>query len=138
MIQRLSFFFFFLLITFVLSAQSIKGIVLSKENKEPLPYASVYIMNSSIGTYCNEDGQFEIKGESNQFILVVSLIGFENQKVGIDARKDTFVTILLKESVLELNEAVVEGKKENVGKSIMRKVIANKPQVLSKETRYSA
>lgn len=138
MIQKFLLFSFVFLSSFVLSAQSIQGVVLSKENKEPLPYASVYVMNSSIGTYCDEDGQFEVKAESKQFILAVSLIGFENQKIGIDTRKDTFITILLEESLLELNEAVVEGKKENVGKSIMRKVIANKSQVLSKEMLYSA
>ncbi|MEM8527172.1 MAG: DUF5686 and carboxypeptidase regulatory-like domain-containing protein [Bacteroidota bacterium] len=139
MIQRfllLSYFIFLCLSTSF--GQSIKGVVLSKESKEPLPYASVYVMNSSVGTYCDEEGKFEIEVESRQFILVVSLIGFEEQKIGVDTQKDSFVTVLLEESLLELNEAVVEGKKENVGKSIMKKVIANKAQVLSKETRYSA
>ncbi|MEL6717687.1 MAG: DUF5686 family protein, partial [Bacteroidota bacterium] len=138
MIQKIVLFSFLLFFSSLLLGQSVKGVVLSKEDKTPLPYASVYVMNSSVGTYCNEQGVFEIKGESRQFILVVSLIGFENQKIGVDTRKDSFVTVLLEESLLELNEAVVEGKKENVGKSIMRKVIANKAKVLSKATRYSA
>jgi len=138
MIQRFTFLLLLLVVCFVTKAQNIRGQVLDKDNKAPLPYSSVYILNSSIGTYCDEEGKFEINGESRQFILVVSLIGFEDKKIGIDTRKDTFVTILLEESLLELNEAVVEGKKENVGKSIMKKVIANKSKVLSKETRYSA
>ncbi|MEM1326899.1 MAG: DUF5686 and carboxypeptidase regulatory-like domain-containing protein [Bacteroidota bacterium] len=135
--MRIVYIVYLLLISLSLSAQSITGKV-QAENGDALPYASVYILNSSIGTYADENGEFEIEGEGRQYILEVSLIGYETQKIGVDTRRDDFITITLIEQEIELQEAVVQGKKENVGKSIMKRVIANKEKVLVKDLSYSA
>lgn len=120
-----------------LQAQTVRGLV-QTEDKEPLPYASVYILNSNIGTYADDNGEFDIVGEGQQFILMVSLLGYEGQKIAVDTRHDSFLVVKLVEAEIELQEAVVEGKKENVGKTIMKRVIANKPLVLIENLSYSA
>jgi hypothetical protein len=123
--------------TWSISAQIIEGKV-QAEGGEVLPYASVYILNSTIGTYADENGQFKIEGEGRQYILEVSLLGYKTKRIGIDTQRDQFVTVTLMEQEIELQEAVVEGKKENIGKNIMKRVIANKDKVLVDDLSYSA
>jgi CarboxypepD_reg-like domain len=37
---------------------SMRGKLIDKESKEPIPYASIYVKGKSIGTTSNDDGKF--------------------------------------------------------------------------------
>ena len=64
-------------------SQTLKGVVLDSVSNEKLLYANLVIKNKSIGIYSNEDGtyKFDLSKASNEDTLVVSLIGFHNQKI---------------------------------------------------------
>jgi hypothetical protein len=56
----------------------ITGKVVSDENDQPLPGASVYINSSTIGTTSNENGEFTLPAVSNGFYdVVASYVGYE-------------------------------------------------------------
>jgi CarboxypepD_reg-like domain len=83
--------FLFALVLFCqagLSQANIRGRVISDDTKKPLPSASVYLNNTSIGTITNEQGVFIIgKIPSGKFKLIASSVGYETYAMLIDPRE---------------------------------------------------
>lgn len=101
----------FYLLCFSASAQStfsIKGSVLSRG--EPLPFANIYLENSTKGTTTDEKGAFAINNlEPRKYTLVVSFTGFIIQKKTIIIKnKSVFVTFNLDEND-SLDEVIITG-----------------------------
>lgn len=95
------FLFFFLFLTFSLSAQ-IRGVVKDSISGEPIPYVNIWVENETIGTTSEPNGSFslEIKEEK---VLVFSALGYEIKKTSSKSE-----VILLKPKVFELKEVVIE------------------------------
>jgi len=121
---------FFALLSHSLSAQisktlNIKGRVLS-EDKSPLPYAAVSLMNDpSIGTYTNSNGvfSFTISNSCINDSLTFSSIGYESAKKSINTLdvKDS-VYIQLKPKTYLLAEVTVT---PDTALAIVRKSVQN-------------
>jgi hypothetical protein len=55
----------------------IKGKVIDSSNGKPIPDASVFLNNATIGTKSNTDGSFTLNGlNPGQYDLIVSVIGY--------------------------------------------------------------
>jgi hypothetical protein len=84
-----------------------------KDNKgNVLSMASVSVKNSVIGTYTNDDGEYELKVKSGKLILVSQLIGYETKELEIDTRKQTKIDITLTETGFNLQDVIVVGKSQ--------------------------
>lgn len=101
----------FYLLCFSVSAQStfsIKGYVLSEG--EPLPFANIYLENSTRGTITDEKGAFTINNlEPGKYTLAASFTGFVIQyKTIIIKNKSVSVTFNLDEND-SLDEVIITG-----------------------------
>jgi TonB-linked SusC/RagA family outer membrane protein len=85
--------------------QTIKGKV-TDENGMPLPGASVLEEATKKGVITDIDGNFEISVESKNSVLIISYIGYKDQKVSADS--DTINIRLVPDSTT-LEEVVVIG-----------------------------
>jgi CarboxypepD_reg-like domain len=84
--------------------QGIRGRVIDSQNNQPLPFANVFVSNTTIGTTSNEKGAFEISSLPPAFaVIVVSFVGYETQ---------TFNVNTLPNRMLELNVTLNPEKKE--------------------------
>lgn len=70
---------FALLFSAVLSAQTISGTIVSKEDQQPIPYAKIGIENEATGTFSDEKGVFSLNLSSSnpQNNVVIAVPGFE-------------------------------------------------------------
>ncbi|KQB42005.1 TonB-dependent receptor plug [Flavobacterium daejeonense] len=111
-IITLCLFFFGLLV----SAQQsqISGTVLADDG-QPLPGATVLVKETSKSVVTDFDGKFQIKANEGQ-TLVVSFIGFTDNKIVISSKKS--YTITLKSTSNDLNEVVVTGYSKEKKKDI--------------------
>jgi len=128
---------FFLFITSLTQAQ-ITGLVTDKNN-EPLPFVSIYLQNSYIGTTSNDEGNYElnIQKEGNYTILFQSL-GYKTVKKRVQISSSPIVlNIVLNEDAVSLNEVEISSKK-NPAYKIIRKAIENKKRNLLKTTNFTA
>jgi hypothetical protein len=55
----------------------IHGTVTDAEKNNPIPYASIFLSNTSIGTKSDDKGNFEITIPNGRYDLVVSSVGYE-------------------------------------------------------------
>lgn len=115
--------FAFLLLP-LFSVAQVSGIVLD-ENGEPLPFASVYVRNSTNGTVANAEGQFRLNVERGNQEVVFQYIGYQQhiEKVTV-ADKPIRLTVRMESANLEISEVVITT--EDPAYRIMREAIAKR------------
>lgn len=84
--------------------KTITGTVTAKEDKQPIPGASIKVEGTSIGTVTSGNGKFSIQVPANSTLLI-SFIGYTAQKVAVGAQND--YQIVLVEDSKSLEEVVV-------------------------------
>ncbi|MEI6864852.1 TonB-dependent receptor [Flavicella sp.] len=101
------FFILFALFGVITFAQTtISGIVLDSKTSQPISGANVRIVNTTIGTYTNFNGEFKLEVvQSPPFILQASSVGFDFSRISINSNNQD-VEFKLKEGTL-LNEIVI-------------------------------
>ena len=109
-----------LLFTAVLSASAqtftISGTL--KSGNERIAFASVALLNTSIGTISDENGQYQIRNVNpGNYTLVVSSIGYERIQKNIEVgRNDLSFDFEVAEKIGQLDEVVVSGTMKEVSK----------------------
>ena len=118
-----------LLLPYVSIAQ-ISGTV-RDENGEPLPFASVYVRNSTNGTVANAEGQFQLTAPRGQQEIVFQYIGYQQyiEKVTV-ADKPIRLNVRMTPANLEIGEVVITT--EDPAYRIMREAIAKRRYYKSK------
>ena len=122
MCKRLLFItlFLFLLVRLSWAQQvQIKGIIVDKDTKEPLPFTSIGLKNEQIGALSNEHGQFIVPAPTKeaQDSLIVVALGYARRAVlvkrGVAGPE---LTIELPKRAVQLNNVTVRaGKVKNLG-----------------------
>lgn len=113
----------------------LSGTVLD-ENGEPLPYASVYVRNSTNGTVANASGEYKLNLTAGSYEIVFQYIGYKQkiEKVTI-AGKPVRLNARMEPSDLELSEVVITT--EDPAYRIMRKAIEKRSYYKSRTPAYS-
>ncbi len=91
------------------STVSLKGKIISINDKKPLQSAHIVNLNSVVGTITNTKGQFEIPAKANDTIFI-SYIGYQSIKLKItnDLLKGNELEIAIHEKVVNIEEVVVK------------------------------
>lgn len=91
--MKITFLVLFLLVSTFSLGQRITGTVTEKGTGLPLPFASVFINNSTIGSATDSDGRFVITGDIPEtFELVASFVGFETVAIEISRDRRGLIT----------------------------------------------
>lgn len=95
---------------------TITGIIKDITNGERIPFATVYIENTQIGTMSNEDGQFTLLHvPSDTSTMIISYIGYKTKVIYLNPEiQISKMEINLSISAVELDEVIVIGQKENL------------------------
>nr|WP_255502159.1 TonB-dependent receptor [Algoriphagus sp. AK58] len=96
--------------------QSVRGVVTSDPDKEPIPGALVLIKGTQKGTVTDIDGSFTIEAAPGE-VLVVSFVGYNTKEVPVVAGQTT-VNITLAYSTSDLSEVVVVGYGSQIKKEV--------------------
>ena len=128
--------FIFALFAFLtVQSQTISGIVLSKDDNQPIPYAKIGIVNSNYGTQADENGKYEIKldNASKTGELIVAVPGYKQFKSSVDDFvKQNPHNIYLYEKVTNIQEVVLAPKNykdKNLGVNSKSKSIMFTPNM---------
>lgn len=109
--------FFTGLISIQAQTNSVSGKITSKG--EALPFVNVYLKNTKLGTFTNENGFFELKDIPNgNYTLVSSNIGFEKKSIKIMlSGNEKIVKNFSLDDTNSLEEIVISGTLRPVSKS---------------------
>ncbi len=115
---------------------TVKGKVVDADTKEPIPFADVYFLGTTVGTTTDLDGKYEIGSKWGSDTLVASFLSYEPQYVRIDPMvKSQRIFFSLESANIVLKTAEVKGKKKKYTKrkknpavALWKKVIAHKDE----------
>lgn len=127
---------FLVLMTIALGANGqnmvVKGLVRDSITGEPLPYVSVLLKGTTIGTTTDMDGGFYLTTSSKSREVEVSYLGYVTKNLNVAPGRKYNFTVELVPTSINLNEVVVKPKKEKYSKKenpaviFVKKVIANR------------
>lgn len=104
----------------------IQGSILDSETNQPLNFANVRILNSTIGTAANVLGEYELKLDKGSYQLIASYIGYYSDTISVDLADDALtINFALHQSKVDLPEIVVLPG-ENPALEIIRKAVIKK------------
>ncbi len=115
---------------------SISGKITDKETGSSLAYANVRVLNSSLGTASNLEGEYEIKLSAGKYKLITSYIGYKTDTISVDLKSDIKEENfnLLPTDIILPEIVVLPG--ENPALKIIRKAIERKKEREKKITSY--
>lgn len=96
-----------LLLGFSAWAQSTVTGTITDDNGDPIPGASIRVVDTNLGTVTDLDGVYNINVPAGKTTLTFSFVGFETQQIEVGGRSTIDVT--LSPSVSDLQEVVVTG-----------------------------
>lgn len=108
-------FLFFSIASFATEGKlTLRGRIIDKSSKEPIPYASIVLEGAhNIGTVSNENGEFALKlniVDKPVAVLKVSFMGYETEMVRLSPSQ-TYLEIKLSSKSYLLQELVVKPKR---------------------------
>ena len=118
----------FLFVFSSFNAQHIEGVITNLEG-QPLPFATVYIKNTTYGVAANSYGEYFIELQTGKHQLVFSYVGYTSfqKEINVTANSKSY-NIQLSPSAEELLEMEIVSNTKNKAKEIIRSVKNNKKQ----------
>ncbi len=110
---------------FAQASGKISGRILDKENKEPIPFASVFVEGTSLGSLADANGGFVILNvPPGVYAVTASLIGYQktsvnNVRVNVDFTSK--LTIELSSGAIDMPAVIVQGERN----PLIRKDLTN-------------
>ena len=141
---------FFILLTNLTNAQTrITGKIIDSATAKPLPDASVYIANSTIGTKTDKNGDYSFSQLTpGSYELITSCLGYQSKQIAFTARSgENIVNITLNARSIELKEVTINArddwkhnlslfKREFIGTSNTQECSILNPEILNLDFDY--
>ena len=114
----------------------IKGKV-NDESGNPLPFATVYIHNTTYGVTTNSLGEYFIELSPGNYEITYSFIGYQSVLLTVDlSSKPMTIDVELKTSSTQLNEFEIYANTKNKAKEVMSNVRKNRKKYLGSIDSY--
>lgn len=127
-----------LLLTSFFSFSQIKGKITDTYGN-PIPYVSVLIENTYIGTSSNENGNYHLEvAEAKNYVLVFRSLSFKTQKISVAIESFPFVQNVVLEDESYFVDEILISSAENPAIEIIRNAIKNKKINSDKSDKYTA
>ncbi|MBP5502260.1 MAG: carboxypeptidase-like regulatory domain-containing protein, partial [Bacteroidales bacterium] len=115
-----------MLLSISISAQTkVRGLVTDAATGEPLPFANVVFVGTTVGTITNPEGVYNMQTNQKCDSISFSMLGYDTYTVAIKPNTYQEINVELGQSDMVLNEIVIRPG-ENPAWRIMRNVEANR------------
>ena len=135
-------YFFFLFFSLVLIAGQVQAALVkgrvTDEQGQPLPFATLYLKNSTTGTATNEQGYYQLTLPAGTYEVVFQYVGYKAkvEKVEIGT-SDVELNVILPLDVYSLNEIAVKANEKDPAYAIVKAAIARRRYHLQEITAYT-
>ncbi len=85
--------------------EEVSGIILSSEDLDPLPGASIMIRGTNSGTVADMEGRFSLPAEDSQTMVVASFLGMETQEFQLKSESEN--QLVMQPDIQTLDEIVI-------------------------------
>jgi len=130
-------FFLGFVLSHVSLAATVSGIVTDAQN-QPVPFCSVYIKGTTIGTTANADGKYSLEVQRGEYEIVFRSIGYKLFSKSVTVGSESIVVdVTLQLEAYQLKEALVSATAEDPAYAIIRKAIKKRKFYLNQVESFS-
>lgn len=108
---------------------------ITDEKGSTVPFASVYIRNTTKGTSANSEGKYTLQIAPGAYEILFKAIGYKQESRKIDAKANTVVDVVMHAEAYQLRAVNIGG--EDPAYAIIRKAIKKRPYYLKQVNAYS-
>ncbi|TKC04756.1 carboxypeptidase-like regulatory domain-containing protein [Pedobacter polaris] len=109
-----------------------------ESNGDAIPFASVYVKNTSKGVSANVDGSYKLTLDKGSYTLIYKAIGFKITERNIEVNSNLIINQTLSTESYTLNNVTIRPNAEDPAYEIIRKTIKLRKQHLNEVEAYSA
>jgi hypothetical protein len=126
----------FIASSLLMHAGELRGYI-SDQNGEALPFASVYIMGTTIGTASNPEGFYKLELPEGRHELVFQFIGYKHHHEIVDIGKTPVsLNVVLEAEQISLREVVINADAEDPAYRVIRNAIRMRKYYLRQIDNY--
>ncbi|MFI3248426.1 MAG: TonB-dependent receptor [Rikenellaceae bacterium] len=114
----------------------IRGHVIDAKTNEHIPYATITIEGTTIGTISDESGHFFLNGlDQGDYTLRVSMVGYTavDKAITVNGKEMLDITFKLKEDVMSLDQVVVSASRTEITRRESPTIVTVLPATLFAE-----
>ncbi|MDB5124405.1 MAG: hypothetical protein JWP94_2534 [Mucilaginibacter sp.] len=128
---------FFFAVSRAFSQQVTVSGKITDEHNKPVPFASIYIKNTTKGTSANSEGEYNLQLTPGTYDLQYKAVGFRQESRKVDLRTSQAVNVALKTETYQLQAVTINGKGQDPAYAIIRKAIKNRKAHLNEVNAYT-
>jgi len=107
------------------------------EQSNPVPFASIYLKNTTIGTSANSEGEYTLQLKPGQYEVLFKAVGYKQESRKIDIKAGLLLNVILKPEAYLLNAVNINATGEDPAYAIMRKAIKKRKTYLNEVKEYT-
>jgi hypothetical protein len=115
---------------------SISGKI-TDENNKPIPFASIYIKNTTKGVSANSEGAYELQISPGNYELQYKALGYGQQSQRVQLTGNQVINIALKTETYQLKAVSIHAGGEDPAYAIIRKTIKKRKTYLNEVNAYT-
>ncbi|WP_316827156.1 DUF5686 and carboxypeptidase regulatory-like domain-containing protein [Pedobacter miscanthi] len=106
-------------------------------NGQPVPFASVYLKNTTTGTSANVDGKYSVKLKTGEHTLSFRAVGYKQQEHIVNVSADLSLNVTLSPESYTLENVNIRANAEDPAYAIIRKAIKQRKAHLNEVKAFS-
>src|SRR5476651_2258264 len=108
------------------------------EHSNPLPFATIYVKNTTIGTSANSEGEYTLQVKPGQYEVLYKAVGYRQESRKIDIKTSQVIDVSLKPDNYLLKDVNISATGEDPAYAIIRKAIKKRKSYLNEVKAYTA
>ncbi len=110
---------------------------ITETNGDPIPFASIYIKNTTKGVSANADGIYKLTADKGAITLTFKAIGFKTTDRTIQVNNNIVANQILAVESYSLNSVTIRSDAEDPAYAIIRKAIKNREKHLNEVNSFT-
>lgn len=103
----------------------------------PVPFASVYVQNTTNGTSANIEGDYTLQLRAGQYTIQYKAVGYQQETRKVELNQNKTVDVTLGNEVYQLQTVSITANGEDPAYAIIRKAIKKRKTYLSEVKAYT-
>jgi hypothetical protein len=128
---------FFLFTSITVFAQLNLSGKIKDDHANAIPFATIYIKNTTIGTSANSDGEYTLQLKPGQYEVLYKAVGYRQESRRIEIKTNQILDVSLKPESYLLKDVTINAKTEDPAYAIIRKAIKKRKSYLNEVKAYT-
>jgi hypothetical protein len=110
---------------------------ITDDTGKPVPFASVYIQNTTQGASANSEGDYSLQLKPGQYVIQYKAVGYKQETRRADLSQSKVINVTLRTEIYELQAVSITGNGEDPAYAIIRKAIKKRKTYLNEVKAYT-